>query len=298
MLSLFLSFRGEIAALGAALMWAIASFLFAGLSRFTSPLWLNLSKSSMAIGFILLTLVLRRDASPQLSLTELSLLSLSGAIGIGFGDSMFFQTLFCLGARRTLLLEAIAPPLSAFLAVLFLQEQLALWDWLGIVLTIAGVVWVMLERTPEQQGDLRLGPGILAGLLAAFAQAGGAVLSRSALAATSVSPLWSAFVRLSAGVAVLLIWLTLKRKSWQQLQPLQSKNLFVFAVAAFTGTYLGIWLQQTALKYTATGIAQALTSTSPLFILPIALIGGDRVSLRAILGAVVALAGIWLLFAN
>lgn len=297
MLSLFLSFRGEIAALGAALMWAIASFLFAGLSRFTSPLWLNLSKSSIAIGLILLTLVIRQDASPQLHLTELGLLSLSGAIGIGFGDSMFFETLLCLGARRTLLLEATAPPLSAFLAVLFLQEQLAIWDWLGIVLTIAGVVWVMLERTSEQQTDLRLGRGIIAGLLAAFAQASGAVLSRSALADTSVSPLWGTLIRLSAGVAVLLLWLALKRKTWQQLQPLHAKNLLVFAIAAFTGTYLGIWLQQTALKYTATGIAQALTSTSPLFILPIALIGGDRVSLRAILGAGVALVGVWLLFA-
>lgn len=298
MLTSLLSFRGEIAALGAALMWAIASFLFARLSTFTSPLWLNLSKSSMAIGFILLTLVIRQDASPQLNFTELGLLSLSGALGIGFGDSMFFETLFCLGARRTLLLEATAPPLSAFLAVLFLREQLAIWDWLGIVLTIVGVVWVMLERIPEQEGKLRLGRGIIAGLLAAFAQAGGAVLSRSALATTSVSPLWGTLIRLAAGVAVLLVWLALKRRSWQQLQPLPAKHLFTFAVAAFTGTYLGIWFQQTALKFTATGIAQALTSTSPLFILPIALIAGDRVSLRAILGAVVALAGIWLLFAH
>lgn len=66
-------------------------------------------------------------------------------------------------------------------------------------------------------------------------------------------------------------------------------------VAAFLGTYLAIYLQQTALKYSATGIAQALTSTSPLFVLPLAAALGDRVSLRAVGGAVVALVGVGLL---
>ncbi|WP_256995571.1 EamA family transporter [Halomicronema hongdechloris] len=66
-------------------------------------------------------------------------------------------------------------------------------------------------------------------------------------------------------------------------------------VAAFIGTYLALWLQQMALKYAATGIAQALLGTSPLFILPIVVLLGERVSLRAILGVLVALGGVWLL---
>ncbi|MFO7089320.1 EamA family transporter, partial [Arthrospira platensis PCC 7345] len=55
-------------------------------------------------------------------------------------------------------------------------------------------------------------------------------------------------------------------------------------------------LQQTALKFTAAGIAQTLTSTSPLFVLPIAIAMGDRVSWRAILGALVAIFGVAMLF--
>jgi drug/metabolite transporter (DMT)-like permease len=67
------------------------------------------------------------------------------------------------------------------------------------------------------------------------------------------------------------------------------------ALAAVLGTYLAIYLQQTALKYAATGVAQALASTSPLFVLPLAAVMGDRVSPRAIAGAVVALVGIGIL---
>lgn len=291
-------FRGEIAALSAALLWAISSLLYVGLGKRMSPLWLNLSKSCIAIGLILLTLMLRQDASPQFDFGSFVLLLLSGAIGIGFGDSVFFESLTCLGARRALLLEAIAPPLSAFLAVLWLQEQLGLTAWLGIVLTVAGVAWVVVERTPDQiQGQIQLKRGVLLGLLAAFAQASGAVLSRAALVDTTVSPLWSSLIRLVAGVVALLIWLLGRQHSWQNLQPLRARNfLLILVLASFAGTYLGIWLQQTALKYTATGIAQALVATSPLFIIPIAVATGERVSLRAIVGAIIALAGIWLLF--
>jgi drug/metabolite transporter (DMT)-like permease len=86
-----------------------------------------------------------------------------------------------------------------------------------------------------------------------------------------------------------------KQSSWWQ--PLQSKKLLgIIAITALFSTYLGIWLQQTAIKYTATGIAQALISTSPLFVLPIALWMGEKVSFRAFLGVLVALGGIALLF--
>ena len=90
--------------------------------------------------------------------------------------------------------------------------------------------------------------------------------------------------------------MSLKRQSgW--LQPIQSKKLLgVIAITALFSTYLGIWLQQTALKYTATGIAQALISTSPLFVLPIALWMGEKVSFRAFLGVLVAIGGVALLF--
>lgn len=294
------NFRGEIAALTAALLWAIASLIYARLGKRLPPIWLNLIKSSLAIGMILLTLVLRQDAPDAISHLNLSVLALSGAIGIGLGDSVFFESLVCLGARRALLLEAIAPPLSALMAVLFLQEQLPFSAWLGIFCTVAGVAWVVVERTPAHlQGQLQIKRGIILGLIAALSQASGAVLSRSALAATDVSPLWSSLIRLAGGVLVLLVCLVGRRASWQALQPLQSRSFLLgLTLAAFAGTYLGIWLQQTALKYTATGIAQALTATSPLFIIPIAMATGEAVSLRAMLGALIALGGIWLLFSS
>jgi drug/metabolite transporter (DMT)-like permease len=72
--------------------------------------------------------------------------------------------------------------------------------------------------------------------------------------------------------------------------------LGIIVLTAFGSTYLGIWLQQTALKFSPVGIAQTLTATSPLFVLPIAAMMGDKISMRAIFGVAIALAGIWILF--
>jgi drug/metabolite transporter (DMT)-like permease len=147
-------------------------------------------------------------------------------------------------------------------------------------------------------GSTHLRRGLLFGLLAEICQAVGVILSHVALTQTEISPLWSTLLRLSGGTVILFLWLLIHRQNFDLiLKPLQSRRTFlVIGLATFLGTYLGIWLQQTALKFTAAGIAQALSSTSPLFVLPIAASLGDRVSLRAILGAMIAIAGVVLLF--
>lgn len=296
------SFKGELAALSAALIWAIASFVYVAMGKQISPLVLNFAKCTIAIILSLLTLLIMGDFSPefllQTGMLPLGLLLVSGASGIGFGDTAFFEALNCLGARRSLLIEALAPPLAALFAAIFLDETLSYRAWIGIFLTVSGVTWVILERVPDDfLGKLRPWRGIGFGLLSAFAQASGAVLSRAALAETNVSPLWGSLIRLLGGVFVLLILMSFQHRIWAKFHPLRDRRfLLILITTSFASTYLGIWLQQIALKFIATGIAQALTATSPLFIIPIALWMKEKVSLRSIFGAVLALVGIWASF--
>jgi drug/metabolite transporter (DMT)-like permease len=293
------NFNGELAALGAAFLWALSAVIYAHLGQKIPPLALNLSKGVIAIALIALTLLVQGNYWPtDMNAVALGCLLLSGVIGIGLGDTFYFEALNHLGARRTLLLEALAPPLSAFIALLFLREALSLGAWMGIFLTVLGVSWVISERVPgttvNAENSLR---GVGFALVSALAQASGAVLSRAALADTAISPLWSTLLRLIGCVVVLLLWIPFKKESQLAFKPLQSKQLLgIIIITALFSTYLGIMLQQTALKYTATGIAQALLSTSPLFVLPIAISMGEIVSSRAFVGVLVALGGIGLLF--
>jgi drug/metabolite transporter (DMT)-like permease len=293
------NFGGELAALGAAFLWALSAVVYAQLGQKIPPIALNLSKGVIAIVLIAFTLIVQGNYLPTgMNAVAMGLLLLSGILGIGLGDTFYFEALNHLGARRTLLMEALAPPLAALIALIFLQEALSLGAWTGIFLTVLGVTWVVSERVPGTEGQaVNLLRGTSFALLSALGQASGAVLSRAALADTTIDPLWSTFLRIIGGVLVLLLWMPLKQRLRVEFQRLQFKRLLgIIAVTAFFSTYLGIWLQQTAFKYTATGIAQALLATSPLFVLPIAIVMGERVTPRAFLGALVALGGIGLLF--
>ena len=289
------SFTGEIAALSAALLWAISSVVYSRLGLKISPLQLNLYKGIIAIALIVITLLIQGAAFENLSSYTIALLSLSGIIGIGLGDTAYFAALNSLGARRTLLLETSSPPMGALLALIFIGEQLTYSAWCGILLTILGIVWVISERNPVDRIGISR-QGILWGILAAIAQATGAVISRYALIQSNISPLESTLIRLLGGTAIVLSLLFLPNaKQTPKLQP-STRTLGIIAIAAFGSTYLGIWLQQTSLKFAPTGIAQTFLATSPLFILPIVALQGENVSLRAILGVVISLSGIAVMF--
>ncbi|KKJ01512.1 DMT family transporter [Prochlorothrix hollandica] len=357
---------GEMAALGAAVLWAIASVIYARLGQALPPAVLNLLKGLMALGFLALTLGLRELWQPGSGLEEIAalgdreklLLTVSGVIGISIGDTCYFNTLNRLGARRALLLETLSPPLTAGIAWIFLGEALGGLDWLGIGLILGGVAWVMVERVPDrslatavQIPTRSLLAGVLWAVGANLSQSAGAVMSRSALADTAVDPLWSTIVRLSAGVVALAIGLGLAAIGrWSRDRVRFPRPLFhrtvagdvpigdlpmpnppiangpssplpvpqlpvpqlpiapnpqnrppfnpsgqiiaTIAVVSFFSTYLALWLQQTAFKYAETGIAQTLSSTSPLFVLPVAIAVGERVTVRALVGAAVAIAGV------
>jgi len=293
------NFQGEFFALGAAFLWALSSVLFKSLGKTIRPLELNLIKG--VSGFILfaITSLVIGEVFTSIRPAAVIALAVSGAIGIGFGDTMFFEAINRLGARRSLLITILAPPLTVIFAWIFLRESLSLFAWVGIVITILGVTWVITEKNKvEHEENKFTWLGVFFGFLAALTQAAGAVLSRWALTESSASALQSALIRLLAGTAVLLLWILIRREkigAW--LKPAPKKQLWgILAVVILFGTYIAIWMQQLAFKFTRVGIAQTLLATSPLFILPVSALQKERLSLRSVLGVLISIAGVALIF--
>jgi drug/metabolite transporter (DMT)-like permease len=172
-------------------------------------------------------------------------------------------------------------------------------SWLGIGITILGVAWVVTEKSATDEEKNKLDwKGVFFGFLAALTQAVGAVLSRWALTETPVSALQSAVIRLLAGIIVLILWVVIRRESiGQWLHPRPSLRFWGVIVAViFLGTYVAIWFQQLAFQHTQVGVAQTLLATSPMFILPIAALLGEKLSPRAIFGVCLSISGVALLF--
>ena len=307
--NIFEQYLGEIAALTAAFLWALSSVVYGLLGRRIPPLQLNFLKGIIAIALLFLTILWQGKISVDFSLSPLFFLALSGIVGIGLGDTAYFSALNNLGARRTLLMETLDPVIGAFFALIFLGEQLTINSWCGILLTLLGVAWVISERSPlSVTSDRSWKKGIFWGIIAALTQAIGAVLSRFALVKSNISPLWSSLIRLVAGTAIVFLLLLKPSilpdgvfRNERDKQPqtyLSFRVLGIITLAAFGSTYLGIWLQQTSLKFAPTGIAQTLLATSPLFVIPIAAIRGERITIRGIVGVSIAIIGIGLLFLN
>jgi drug/metabolite transporter (DMT)-like permease len=289
---------GELAALSAAFLWALASAVYAKLGKTLSPLLLNLSKSLVALVLLSITLLIQAEPIPIIPMTSLIELSLSGVIGIGLGDTLYFGTLRRLGVRLTLLLGVLTPSITAVLALLFLHESLSGWAWLGMGLTLAGIAWVIQERNSggDAGGRSQTLQGLFLGFIAVLIFAVSALLSRGALANTSVTPLWSALIRLGAGTLSLTIVVMFRPRVLKQWKELGQKRIGLPLIgAAFLGTYLGIWLQQIGFKYAPAGIAQTMLATSPLFILGLARLAGQKVTVQSWVGSAIALAGVSLL---
>nr|WP_227789366.1 MULTISPECIES: DMT family transporter [unclassified Nodularia (in: cyanobacteria)] len=282
-------------------MWAIASVVYGIVGQHIPPLRLNLIKGIVAIAFLILTIFVTGESWPISAPMPILLLCLSGVIGISWGDTAFLGAINYLGARRVLLLSTLAPPLTAIASMIWLQETLNISAWCGILITILGVAWVVTERVPDSSDDspAHLWRGIGLGLLAAIANAIGTVISRVAFTTGSITSVWAALLRLGAAELILFGWMCLPHHQAQAISfPYKQSGKIIFATcfAAFCGTYLGIWLQQTAIKFTAAGIASTLLQTSPIFVIPIAICIGEKVSWRAIAGVIIAIIGIGLLF--
>ncbi len=295
-----IDFKGQIAALLGAFLWATSAIIYTSIGAKIPPLTLNLWKGAIALSFIGITLIITNHQFSPFNPTAIMGLIASGIIGIGIGDTAYFKALNNMGARKTLLLETLAPPITAILAFIFIGEKLKLTIWIGILITILGVAWVISERNAEASSTSSSTKiGLFWALIGVLSQGMGAVIARSVLSTTNITALESTLIRLIGGTVILLLIMTWQRQplfSGKFYQILSPKLALIIVITAFMSTYLGIWLQQTAFKFAPAGIAQTLLATSPLFVIPLVAFLGEKISYRSILGAIVALVGVFILF--
>ena len=288
---------GEIAALVAAGFWAISALLFRRSGNLLPPLQLNLCKNALALLMLALTAWLLHVPPDNACPEPIILLLISGMIGIGIGDTAFFAALNRIGERRCLLIvETLAPAFTAGFAYLWLQERLSCLAVLAISLVLAGIAWALHNHA---RPVISLGKGLFFGLAAALCQAVGAILSRLALTTSDLPVLWSTMVRLGGGLLLIGLLFSGRRKiihvPRETFHPSLLGKIFL---ATLLGTYLGIFLQQLALKHANAGIVQTLLASSSVMVIPLAALSGERVGGRTLSGTLLAFAGIFLLFQN
>lgn len=231
-------------------------------------------------------------------------LGLSGLIGFVFGDLCLFQAFVVIGARVSMLIMTLTPLLTALIGWIILGETLSMRSWVGMGLTIFGVILVVLRR--EDHIDLNGTSkkikfnypiwGILLALGGVIGQAAGLVISKFGM--NGFNAFASAQIRILAGIigfVILFFIFGLWNKASESLS--KHRAMAQLSIGAFFGPFLGVSFSLLSVQLTSTGIASTIMALVPVLIIPASvLILREKVKVKEIIGAILAVSGVALFF--
>ena len=219
-------------------------------------------------------------------------------MGFFISDACSFKALLLIGPRLTLLFQALVPPLAALVSWIAFGEVLTARHWLAIFITGGGITWVVLERQPATavpQPPLNLPLGVLLAVVGAATQAVGMVLSRQGIG--DYDAVAATFIRvLGALPGYVLLFSVVGRWPTVWAAVRQGRALAIILAGSVVGPFLGVAACMIALRNCPAGMVATILSTMPLLVLPFAiLLYRERVSLRAVGGAVLSVLGVALM---
>jgi drug/metabolite transporter (DMT)-like permease len=237
---------------------------------------------------------------------------ISGFFGVGLGDTSYFQALPRLGSRRTVLLMQCFTPIFAILIEwLWLDTRLTVAQFICVAVILSGVAIALAPSDHAQIPRRQFWIGIAFTVFAALTNGLGAVFTRKAYFVAHAAnefpdPGTAGYQRVLGGVllpAIILLaakWksapahggvfeektMHVSREKWKRIWPWILAN-------ALAGQTLGMTCVQWALDRTPTGIVMTVTAMTPVILLPMSrIVENEKIGIRSLLGALVAVAGV------
>jgi len=291
---------GEWAAFLTAVFWTVTALSFEAASKRIGDFPVNWIRLLLGLLFLSLFTWMRYGLFLPVNASAHAWLwlSLSGFIGFTFGDLCLFRAFVLIGARISMLVMALVPPMTAILGWIIMGEVLTPMDLTSMFLTVTGICLVVMQRHPDGGGIKLSHPlkGLLFALGGAAGQAVGLILSKYGMG--SYSAFQATQIRIIAGIIGLSLLYFPLRQWPRTFQGLKDKKGVAFAgLGAFFGPFLGVSFSLIAVQHALAGVASTIMALVPIFIIPPAiLIFRERVTLIEVIGAIVAVGGVALLF--
>lgn len=291
---------GELAAIGTALCWVISSSSFEYSGKKIGSLVLNLMRLLVSMVIITVINYFITDGFTNIPLTAYAtkMLLISGIIGFVLGDLFLFQAFIVIGARISMLIMALAPPITALLGYFILGESLTLFQFIGMTVTILGIAIVILGKDTGKSKIVVRHPlkGIFFAFLGAIGQGLGLIFSK--IGVKDVNPFVATEVRIFAGVICFIAIITYT-KNWPKFNTAMKDKpaMAGVTVGSLFGPVIGVSLSLMAVKYTSAAVASTLMAISPVLIIPVSILFfKEKIVPKEILGAIVGVLGVAIMF--
>ncbi|HEY9114134.1 MAG TPA: DMT family transporter [Bacteroidales bacterium] len=300
---------GEFAALLTAVFWTVTSLSFESAGKKVGSLQVNLIRLVIAffiygtISYYRIGTFLPLDAGAE----RWGWLALSGLVGFVIGDWLLFQAFVVIGARISMLIMALAPPITAFVGWWWLGEVMSMMNVVGMVVTLTGISIVILKREKKEENSKKTRKlttsyslkGILLAFGGAIGQGVGLVLSKKGMG--DYDAIAASQIRVITGmIGFAIIVLIIGRHNRYQMTRSAIQNgsaMKRIALGSVFGPFLGVSFSLIAIQNTQAGIAATIMSIVPVLIIaPAILLFHEKVNWKEILGAVIAVAGVALFF--
>jgi drug/metabolite transporter (DMT)-like permease len=291
---------GELAAIAAAMTYSVNSTLFTDAGRKIGSAAVNRIRLIAGSIFLVLAqwIILGTLWPVNAGPDRWFWLGMSGIVGFVLGDAFLFQAFVWVGPRISMLMMSLAPIIASIVAWMFLGEKLTLWQMVGILITLAGIAWVVIEKDQQQIGRKEnYIKGIWFGLGAAVGQGLGMVLAKNGLG-EGFSPISANFIRMLVAMITILFITFFQREFRSTIdKSLSHPRAFLSVVGgSFVGPVMGVSLSLFALQHTSIGIASTLVALPPIFLLPIErIVYKERFGWSAVAGTLIALLGVAIL---
>lgn len=290
---------GELAAVATAILWTLSALAWTLAGKHIGALAVSFIRLPMAgamlmvYGYLVRGLWLPSDAP----LRTWYLLGASGLVGFVVSDLCMIEAFLLIGPRLSLLIASLTPPMAAAISWC-IGDVLLLRHWVAMGVTLAGVIWVVLEQ-PNHEDHPHSRPhwerGVLLALIAAVTAAISYVLSKEGIGDYDAGA--ATLIRVLVALPGYVALVTLGRRWPVMLAAMRhTRAMGVLTLGAVAGPFAGVALSLVALRLAPTGIVATIIATMPVLILPFSiLLHREKVSLRAAGGAVVAVAGVAML---
>lgn len=299
-------YSGELAALLTAAFWTVTSLSFESAGKKVGSLQVNLIRLILAffaygaLSYFRRGMFFPMDAGAE----RWAWLALSGLVGFVIGDLLLFQSYVVIGARIAMLIMALAPPITAVMSWLMLDEVMSLMNWVGMMVTLTGISIVILKREKKELDSTKRRKittsysfkGILLAFGGAVGQGVGLVLSKKGMGdydAFSASQI--RVITGMIGFAVIILFSKRYGKVWDAMK--HKSAMKQIALGSLFGPFLGVSFSLIAIQHTKAGIAATIMAIVPVLIIPPAIfLFHEKVNWKEIIGAVITVGGVAIFF--